>query len=351
MARGGGGRSGGGGSAGGGGRSFGGGGGRSFGGSSGGGSSRGGGSFGGSSSRGGGSGGSRPSTGGGFGSGSIFRPPVYRRTVILPMGGSGGGGSGSPQGGGQKKQGLGCLAFAITALAVVLIFIMLTQSSNDITRSTVERQPLPGGSVNETAYYTDNLGWIGNQTELLSGMRHFYRETGVQPHLYLTEYIEGNSDPSDAVVEAFLYDLYDELFTDEAHLLVIFQEHQGYYHTWYMGGEQTKTVIDREAADILMDTLDAHYHNDSFSDEQFFSKVFEDSADRIMTVTKSPWIPVFLVLFVLLLTALLFLWWKKHKEQKNLEARQTEEILNTPLESFGDLEAENLAKKYDDNDS
>lgn len=38
---------------------------------------------------------------------------------------------------------------------------------------------------------------------------------------------------------------------------------------------------------------------------------------------------------------------EKHKEQKNREAVQTETILNTPIQTFGDLEAEELAKKYD----
>jgi hypothetical protein len=34
--------------------------------------------------------------------------------------------------------------------------------------------------------------------------------------------------------------------------------------------------------------------------------------------------------------------------QKNLEAKQTEEMLKTPLEKFGDTEAEGLAKKYEE---
>jgi hypothetical protein len=43
-----------------------------------------------------------------------------------------------------------------------------------------------------------------------------------------------------------------------------------------------------------------------------------------------------------------FAWWTSYKKQKNLEAEQTQQILDTPLESFGDGEAENRAKKYDD---
>jgi uncharacterized membrane protein len=84
------------------------------------------------------------------------------------------------------------------------------------------------------------------------------------------------------------------------------------------------------------------------SNEEFFSKAFTDAADRIMTVTRSPWITVFIVLGVVVLVIVLFIWWKKHKEQKNLEAKRREEMLKTPLERFGTTEAEDLMKKYQD---
>ena len=49
----------------------------------------------------------------------------------------------------------------------------------------------------------------------------------------------------------------------------------------------------------------------------------------------------------MVLFLLFFNWWKKAKAQKNLEDQKTAEILNTPLETFGDSEAEDLAKKYE----
>lgn len=55
-----------------------------------------------------------------------------------------------------------------------------------------------------------------------------------------------------------------------------------------------------------------------------------------------------------ILAYVLFLWWKHAKKQKNLEMQKNEEInkkmeeiLNTPLEKFGDFEAEALAEKYE----
>ena len=40
--------------------------------------------------------------------------------------------------------------------------------------------------MTETGYYTDADGdWIHNESELVSGLKQFYRETGVQPYVYI----------------------------------------------------------------------------------------------------------------------------------------------------------------------
>jgi uncharacterized membrane protein len=347
-----------------------GGGGGSFGGSRGGGgrssggrgSSFGGGSFGSSKSgRGGGSkGGSGSFGGGGFNiprSGSSG--PIFRSGPIIRGPSSGGPNysGGSPRGAPGCGLGCGTIALVLIILAVVfgLIFSFSTESSlsgssgnNEITLSTVEREPLPDGSVTETDYYTDTIGWIGNRSELTSGMKHFYEQTGVQPYLYLTDDINGSTNPSMEELESFSDDLYDDLFADEAHLLLVFFEYEpSMYMDYYVVGTQAATVIDTEAGDVLLDYIDSYYYDDNKTDEEFFSDAFRDSADRIMKVTRSPWIAVLIVFGVIILLALLFLWWRHAKKQKNLEAQQTEDILKTPLDKFGDTEAEELTKKYD----
>ena len=82
-------------------------------------------------------------------------------------------------------------------------------NSSSVIPSTVKREPLPEGSVVETGYFTDELGWISDSSALTAGMEPFYRETGVQPYLYLFDNIDGNYNPSDAQVEAFAYSVYD----------------------------------------------------------------------------------------------------------------------------------------------
>ena len=329
------------------------GGGRGGGGRSGGGfsSGRGGGSFGG-----GNRGGSNRNHGG-FGGGYNRRPRGY---------GYGGGWYGRPRrryygrGGGG-----GCASIGCTGILMVFIFLMIMFSllggmssifgnfggsvSGDVTRSTIEREPLPSGSVNETGYYTDELGWIQNKTEAENGLRHFYNETGVQPHIHITGDIDGSTTPTMSDVEEYANNFYDEHFTDEAHLLLVFFEPTpSDYMSYYVTGSQAKGVVDTEAGDILLDYLDLYYYDTNLSTEAFFSKSFNDAADRMMEVTTSPWIPVFIIFGVVIGIYLLFRWWKSKQASKAKEAKQTEDMLNRPIETFGSSEADELSKKYTD---
>lgn len=298
---------------------------------------------------------------GGFGGSGGFRPPpprghsnsdVFMGYLLGRMGrgsGSGGGGNSSP----RKQGGSGCLTAVITICAVILLFAVMAfvvsggSSDSDVTASTVKREALPAGAVDETAYYTDELGWIDNNTKLEAGMKNFYKETGVQPYLYITGSINGSHDPTQAELEAFANEQYDALFTDEAHLLLVFFEYYpSEYHTWCITGTQAKTVVDSEAVNILLDYVDRYYYSD-LADEEMFSKAFDEAGERIMTVTKSPWITVWIVIGVLAIVAVAFIWWRSYKKQRNREDEAARKILETPLETFGSDEAEELAKKYE----
>lgn len=284
------------------------------------------------------------------------------RTVIVPTpvptGGYGGGGGGNyssnnNNGGGpppQKDSGNGCLTVVMVVVIVLLILGLIAALAGDdsVAPSTVAREPLPAGSVTETGWYTDEAEYIRDEKELLSGLEDFYEQTGIQPYLYLAKRVNGSSSPSEQEIGDYAGQLYDRLFTDEAHFLLVFceEENGGDWYKWgYCGGAQTKTVMDGEAVQILGEYLDQYYYSD-YSNEEFFSRTFSDTADRIMTVTKSPW-PVVAGLFILLLLgAGGYFWWAKAKEKRAQELKAARELLEKPLETFGDTEAERLAEKY-----
>lgn len=360
---------------GGGSRGGGGGGGRSSGGSFGGGRSSGGrsggfsgGRSGGSSGRSGGSGGfggGRSGGSGGFGGGFGGGPHRPRTTVHRPII-IGGGGSRYRRGpvygggGGGGCGGAGC-SIIVGAVVFLIIFIAIISalagspsngnSSGNIPVSTIQREKLPASAVNETGYYTDELGWISNQNELTSGMRYFYQETGVQPYLYLIDQVDGDNTPTEEMIETFALEQYDALFTDEGHLLLVFYEYGTDFYYHYVVGTQAKVVIDNEAANILMDYIDHYYYDSSLGEEEMFSNAFRSTADRIMTITPSRLqqsVPIFVVIGIIILAVVLFYWWKAKKKQKDQEAQRTQDMLNTPLDTFGDRETEDLAKKYSD---
>ena len=92
-----------------------------------------------------------------------------------------------------------------------------------------------------------------------------------------------------------------------------------------------------------------HYYNANLTEEELFSRAFNETARRIMTVTRSRCIPFFVITGGTVIIAILFLWWMKIKEQKNLEAEQMERILSQPLEVLSDSvpdEASILAEQY-----
>ena len=303
--------------------------------------------------------------GGGFGGPGGYRPPpphprhsnsgLFTGYILGRMSsgsGSNGGGSGPrKQGGGN-----GCLTVIMTLVVAFVVICSLAilagmisggGSDSAVTASTIKREALPAGAVNETTYYTDELGWIGNSIKLEAGMKNFYKETGVQPYLYLTDSVNGNYRPTEAELEAFALEKYDALFTDEAHVLLVFLEYYpSEYYTWCITGVQAKTVLDTEAVNILLDYVDRYYYSD-LSDEEMFSKSFDEAGERIMTVTRSPWIAVWIVIGVLAVIVIAFVWWRSYQKQRNLEDEQTRKILETPLETFGNSEAEELAKKYE----
>ncbi|MEF9983933.1 MAG: TPM domain-containing protein [Oscillospiraceae bacterium] len=345
MGRGGGGSSGGGSS--GGGRSFGSSGGRSFSGRSST-SSRGGlGGSGSSSSRGG-----SDSSSSNRGTNTSYRPTYYSPRYTKVYGSGGGGGGGSYNGGSNNNSsssGTGTTIAIIVAIAILVfgIIIFCNTGSGDIPKSTIKREPLPAGAVHETGYLTDELNWLNNKSTVEKSMKYFYKKTGVQPYLYITDTVNGTKSPTDSDAEKFATETYDKLFDDEAHLLIIFHESvPSEYSMWQMGGKQAKTVIDDEAVDILFSCIERNYYSD-LTDDELFSEAFEKSADRMMKVTKSPLVIIITLVLVLAIISFGFFWWTKIKKQKNLEAEQVEEILNTPLDTFDDDEAAQRAKKYE----
>ena len=248
--------------------------------------------------------------------------------------------------------GLALFNWKAIALAAVLLVLLLVValgggscSSANVPASTVERTALPAGSVNETGYFTDEDGdWIHDPAKLERGLRHFYEETGVQPYVYI---LPNGSVRSYQELQSIAQEKYDELFTDQAHFVLVFcDDGNGRFNAAYWAGAMTGSVLDDEAINIFKAYLSQNYDDMSLSEEEIFSDAFADTADRIMTVTPSPLPIIAVCAAVIIVAVVVFLIVRNRRLAKQREAERMQEILNTPLESLADAELADLEKKY-----
>lgn len=307
-----------------GGRSFSSGGGRSFGGRSS------------SSSRGGGSSHRGGSPSGSFRSSSSPYRPTRSVHHYHHGGGYYGGWSGRPLSGGAI---LGCF-FSIILVIFFLAFVGIALSGegvkiNGARSSTIERTAIqPAGPFSRDCI-DDRAEWINDRSTLLRGMEEFYKKTGVQPAICITDELDGSKSNQAELAEDYATRKYDELIGHEKGVLLLFFEpYPSDWDAYYMAGEQAQTVMDTEACDILMDFVEAYYTSDMFESE-YFAAVFRETGERIMTVTptmasKIPWIVAGVVLIVIVL-ALVKTLQLKHKRERE-RAAETERILKTPVD-------------------
>ncbi len=264
------------------------------------------------------------------------------------------------------RRGGGCVgALALIILIMVLITAFMGMAGRNIfsglsgtTKSDTKREKLDSSYVNYVnEWYDDQLGWIGkNNSTLINGLEDFYQYTGVQPYICLVEYgvVEDNDDARTDYIES----LYDELFTDEGHLLFCYFACENDSPDWmdgtwqYIVGKATETVMDENAKDILESNFEHYYTDTSLDVDELFAKTFSAAGKSIM---KGPIhlryvvIIIVAIIAVVIIIILLIRWWKARAAQKNKEQEDLERMLDKPLETFGTDSVDDLKNKYDNN--
>lgn len=330
-------------------------------------SSRPGGGFGGSSRPSGGFGGPRPNPrpNGGFGG------PRPGGVGPGPMPGGGFGGPRPPRHSNRPpRRGGGCSSVIGVVFAWLLVVYLLfscvgngfryqsgnagytvdynSGSSSGVTKSTVKRDKLKLNLSDEAGYFTDECGWIQNRTTLEKGLKSFYDETGILPYVYIIDNVAGDYDPSTQKLEQFAETQYEQLFDDEGHILLVFWDYNGAYEYTLWLGADTVSIMDTEACDILFDYIDYYYYAAATEDE-FFADAFAQAGEHMMKVTRSSGYYVVIVLVAGAAVFVVYKTIKSRKEKKDERKKKAEEILNTPLETFGSggADIDELAKKYE----
>lgn len=254
----------------------------------------------------------------------------------------------------RKKSGCFGVVLTVTIWMILIGFFFSlvggdsTQSSEYITKSTINRKKLHLNVSDKAGYFTDECGWIRNRTELEKGLKEFYGSTGIMPYVYIINNVAGDYNPSTQKLEQFAEHSYEKLFEDEGHILLLFWDYGGAYeYVLWLGGD-TIPLMDSEACDILFDYLDYYYYY-AETEEAFFADAFSEAGKRLMQVNRSPIIYIMAVGVIGLGVFAGYKIWKSRQEKLAARKKRAEEILNTPLEKFGtngDV-IDDLEKKYE----
>ena len=170
----------------------------------------------------------------------------------------------------------------------------------------------------------------------------------MQPYIVLNAY--DSTLLTDTAKEEYAKKWYDEHIKNESTFLYMYfaepdtDNDVGYMA--YVNGKQVSAVMDSEAIEIFWAYVDKYWYSDMSTDDMF-TTIFTKTADRIMTKSTTAAdvgnnaIKVIGVIIVFAGIIVVMVLRRKHKAE---EAKETEKILNTPLN--GDSEADDLLKKY-----
>lgn len=276
-------------------------------------------------------------SGGGFYGGSFYPRPPRRSTVIVSHGGN-------------FNAVISLIIFVVVLIAAFGGFSSSNSSSTkSVPKSTQNRERLESGVVGyDNNCIIDNIGWFDNVTKTEKSIKQFYDKTGVQPYIVLNAY--DSTLLTDTAKEEYAKKWYDEHIKNESTFLYMYfaepdtDNDVGYMA--YVNGKQVSSVMDSEAIEIFWAYVDKYWYSDMSTDDMF-TTIFTKTADRIMTKSTTVAdvgnnaVKVIGVIVVFAGIIAVMVIRRKHKAE---EAKETEKILNTPLN--GDSEADDLLKKY-----
>lgn len=274
--------------------------------------------------------------GGGFYGGGFYPRPPRRSSVIVSHGGN-------------FNAVISLIIFVVVLIAAFGGFPSSNSSSTkSVPKSTQNRERLESGVGYDNNCIVDNIGWFDNVTKTEKSIKKFYDKTGVQPYIVLNAY--DSTLLTDTAKEEYAKKWYDEHIKNESTFLYMYfaepdtDNDVGYMA--YVNGKQVPSVIDSEAIEIFWAYVDKYWYSDMSTDDMF-TTIFTKTADRIMTKSTTAAdvgnnaIKVIGVIIVFAGIIVVMVLRRKHKAE---EAKETEKILNTPLN--GDSEADDLLKKY-----
>jgi hypothetical protein len=270
--------------------------------------------------------------------------------------------------GGRRGCGCGLEAIVIVVFIFIAIWVVgdmleggLFGSTAQIPPSTIERTRLTTTASGSNLTFEDASSsgdWFPDYRRMVTGADTAYRLTGVKFGIYVANDIDGNTRPTDAMMNEFTDELYSDWFGDSAghFLLVLIDLNNENYAAWYAAGSMASTIFDNQALDIFFGYLDIYWDAgpENYTNSEMFANTLSKTAERIMNVSKTPlqlalpWIfglVAIIIVFIGINTAI-----KANTKRKLAEAEKSRAdaaLLNTPIAGLdGSPPSDPLLDKY-----
>ena len=226
-------------------------------------------------------------------------------------------------------------------IALLLFVFGVLASGNSKEEEEFEKINLSG--TKQVGYATDEMnGPYGTQlTE--KACEEFYKTVGIPIYFYTEENYTGTDEV------AYAEELYDKLFTDENHLLLVYCDNLDVW-SYYSGDNVPTGIVNAEA---LLDHME-NYWFDNISYDQVLAKSVTAYQKSLTGSSGNGAVAFSGILFIaggVMVLVSVYTYVNKGKEAKRYEEEaktlRAEILLSKPLETFGNQEVENLKDKYD----
>lgn len=227
-------------------------------------------------------------------------------------------------------------------IAAILFIFGFIASSASKDKEEFEKINLSG--TVHVGYATDEINGASGIRRTEDACEEFYDTIGVPIYFYTEEYYDG----SDEV--AYAEELYDTLFRDENHLLMVYCDNLDIWS--YCSGSNVPTTVVN--AEDLLNHMEKYWRDYSLSYDEVLAKSVL-AYQKSMTGSGSDGAGFFsMVLFIaggVVLVYAVYYFISKGKEAERYEEEakniQAQIILSKPLETFGNQEVDDLKSKYD----
>ncbi len=236
-------------------------------------------------------------------------------------------------------------AFKYLLIALIL-FVAAFLAGRGSKSNGFEKVVMSG--TNNAGYATDEINGSSGVKKTVKACEEFYDKTGIPLYFYITD-TEITSE--DAGYETYADALYEKLFSDENHVLLVYFDPADEWYWWK--GMTANAVVTDDMVNDLFDEIERYWFDYSLSMDEVLAKGIKNYQSSLTKEGsgKSSFSTLLILAGGILIVVAVYTYISKGREAERyaeeVKTLRADLILSKPLETFGDQEVENLKDKYD----